>query len=135
MSPQIAIDLAILNDGMQRLGFYKSNYVAPIVINDTLTTVAGQSGQIQMPAEFWLTADGTKTMLVFRSSVTSGNMRRFSEEFTKFVTDMGFANVAILTATMNPVGRERQTNRQIPEVFAYCNNHLYKAEGNYYESN
>ena len=79
-----------------------------------------------MPIEFWLTADGKKTFLVVRSAVIGGQMRNFSEQLRDFVSSHGFSDVAILTATMSPVKRERESNRQIPEVFAYCNNYLYK---------
>ena len=52
-------------------------------------------------------------------------MRKFASELTAFVQESGFKDVALLTATGSPVGRERQSNRQVPEVFAYCNNFLW----------
>lgn len=89
-----------------------------------------------MPAEFWLSADGSKTFLVVRSGINEGGMRRFSEQFTTFATQCGFKNVAIVTSTGSPVSRERQTNRQIPELFAYCNNMLFKEKGaSFYKDN
>ena len=63
-----------------------------------------------MPVEFWLTADAKTTFMVVRTSV-NGSMRSFSEELVTFVQEQGFANVAIVTSTANPVSRERQTNR------------------------
>ena len=126
MSSMVAIDLAILNDGMQKVGYYKSEFVSPFIINDVLTTPDSQLGQMSMPIEFWLTADGKKTFMVVRSGVIGGQMRNFSEQLRDFVSSHGFSDVAILTATMSPVKRERESNRQIPEVFAYCNNYLYK---------
>ena len=126
MSSMVAIDLAILNDGMQKVGYYKSEFVSPFIINDVLTTPDSQLGQMSMPIEFWLTADGKKTFMVVRSAVIGGQMRNFSEQLRDFVSSHGFSDVAILTATMSPVKRERESNRQIPEVFAYCNNYLYK---------
>lgn len=46
-----------------------------------------------------------------RSSVLHGKMRKFGDELVKFVESSGFSNVIILTATMSPVKRERDTNR------------------------
>ena len=37
LSPLIAMDLAILNDGMERIGFYSTKYLSPMVVNDALT--------------------------------------------------------------------------------------------------
>ena len=43
----------------------------------------------------------------------------------------------MLSSTLSPVKRERESNRDFPEIFAYVNNHLHKkcnAEGkSYYE--
>ena len=77
-----------------------------------------------MPVEFWLTADGKKTYMVVRSSAS--NMRSFTEELVEFVKSSGFSSVAILTSGFSPIKRERDSNREIPEVFAYCNQHLNK---------
>ena len=129
MASSIAADLAILNDGMTRIGFFKSEYISPVIINDSLTLAGAQPGQIQMPAEFWLNADGSKTFLVIRSGITEGNMRRFCEQFVAFCKEVGFINVALVTSTGSPVGRERQSNRQLPEIFAYANNFIFKNSG------
>ena len=32
----------------------------------------------------------------------------------------------ILSSTVSPVKRERESNREFPEVFGYVNNYLYK---------
>ena len=135
MSPLIGMDLCLLNGGMQKLGYYKSEYVAAVLINDSLTRAGEAMGQCQMPVEFWLSADKSKTFMIMRSSVHSGKMRPFCSELTKFVEAQGFKDVAILTATGSPVGRERQSNRQIPEVFAYCNNFLWKQDPEWYNKN
>lgn len=124
----IAVDLAILNDGLQKIGYYKSEFISPFIINDVLTTPEGNLGQMSMPVEFWLSPDGKKTYMVVRSAVIGGQMRAFSEQLRNFVQTNGFADVAILTATISPVKRERESNRQIPEIFAYCNNYLYKQD-------
>lgn len=78
MSPMIALDLAILNDGMQKIGYYKSEFISPFIINDVLTPLNGQLGQMSMPVEFWLSADGKQTFMVVRSAVVGGAMRQFS---------------------------------------------------------
>ncbi len=51
------------------------------------------------------------------------------------MTLTGFRNIIILSSTLSPIKRERDSNRQIPEIFAYVNNYLYKktlAEGKSY---
>jgi len=100
--------------------------LSALVINDVLTTVDGQLGVMSMPVEFWLTADGKSTYMVVRSGVIGGHMRHFAQELREFVLSHGFSSVALITATGSPVKRERDSNRQIPEVFAYCNNFLEK---------
>ena len=133
MSPSIAMDLAILNDGITKLGYYKSQYISPVIINDTLTLSGAPLGKVQMPVEFYLTADEKTTYMVCRSSTTS--KRSFALELVDFVKNHGFANVAILTATGSPVSRERTSNRQIPEFFAYCNDAVLKKDPEYYKTN
>ena len=44
LSPHIGMDLFILNGGMERLGFYKSDLIAPVIINDVLTPPGGNLG-------------------------------------------------------------------------------------------
>ena len=72
-----------------------------------------------------------------RSGVCQGKMFPFGSVFSKFVKEQGFSNLVILGSSLSPVKRERGSNREIPEVFAYVNNHLHKAclEANqsYYE--
>lgn len=46
MGPSIAADLCILNEGMTRIGFMKTEYLSPVIINDSLTLAGGQPGQI-----------------------------------------------------------------------------------------
>ena len=131
MQASIAFDFMIMNDGAQKLGYLHSEYVSPVVTNDLLTPAGGEKGQITMPFEFWLTADGKKTLLVQRGGVS--DMRAFSFEFRDFVKAHGFASVALMTSAYSPVKRERDSNREIPEVFAYCNEHLEKQD--YYTKN
>ena len=79
-----------------------------------------------MPVEFWLTADGKSTLLVARSAASDS--RAFSDEFVTFVKSHGFKSVALLTSAFSPLKRERDSNREIPEVFAYCNDYLEKQD-------
>jgi len=58
MSAMVALDLAILNDGCKKIGYYKSEFISPFIINDVLTPMDSSLGQMSMPVEFWLTADG-----------------------------------------------------------------------------
>jgi hypothetical protein len=47
-----------------------------------------------------------------RSSVLSGKTRKFGDELVNFFKQGKFSNVVILSATMSPVKRERESNRQ-----------------------
>jgi ABC-type branched-subunit amino acid transport system substrate-binding protein len=131
MSSNVAFDLCILNDGATKLGYYSSEHIGAVIINDTLTTATDRQGQISMPIEFWLTADGKQTLMVVRSSAS--DMRSFCEEFVSFINTHGFANVALLTSAFSPIKRERDSNREIPEVFAYCNDIMEATD--YYNQN
>jgi hypothetical protein len=126
MSSMVALDLAVLNDGATKLGYLKSDYLSPMVINDVLTTGNAAEGSISMPVEFWLSADGTKTLMLSRSAASDS--RSFSAELVEFVNAHGFTGVALLTSAFSPIKRERDSNREIPEVFAYCNEHLEKQD-------
>jgi predicted ATP-grasp superfamily ATP-dependent carboligase len=132
MGPFLGMDLFILNKGMERIGFYKSDYISPVIVNDLLTLDAQQSGKITLPAEFWFSKDHNMTFLMVRSGPTGG-MRNFCDELVSFINEVDFTSVAILTSTMNPLMRERQSSAQIPEVFAYANNFLFKANSKFYD--
>ena len=41
LSAHIGMELFCLNTSMERVGFYKSDYIAPVVLNDQMT-IAGQ---------------------------------------------------------------------------------------------
>jgi len=74
MSPFIGLDLYILNEGMQKAGYYKSDYIAPGVSNDGLSVVADQ-GVLTLPAEIFVSAPGSVnklTFMVLRSGILSG---------------------------------------------------------------
>ena len=102
MSPFIGMDLFILNKGMERVGFYKSDYIAPVIANDLLQTPGTEAGQISMPAEFWVSKERNMTFLMVRSGPVGG-MRNLCDELVAFIEKADFSNVAILTSTMSPI--------------------------------
>jgi predicted ATP-grasp superfamily ATP-dependent carboligase len=113
MSPFIGLDLYILNEGMQKVGYYKSDFIAPGVSNDGLSVVADQ-GVLTLPAELYVSGPGQAnklTFLVLRSGILSGQMRKFGDELVSWINSNGFSNVIVLTSTISPVQRERNTNR------------------------
>ena len=79
-----------------------------------------------MPVTLWRSPNSNYTFLVMRTGVTGGNMRKLGAALTKFIEDVGFKQVFLLTSTMSPVRRDRGSNRDIPQVWAYVNNVLYK---------
>jgi len=135
MSPFIGLDLYILNEDMHKVGYYKSDYIAPGVSNDGLSLNPNE-GNLTLPAEIFVSAPGAAnklTFLVLRSGILSGQMRKFGDELVSFINSNGFSNVVVLSSTMSPVQRERNTNRLIPEVFGYVSNAVYQAVPNFYE--
>lgn len=134
LSSHIGMELFILNNNMQRVGFYKTDFLAPVVMNDNMTLAGQPMGQISMPAEIWFSEERAMTFLMVRTG-PCGGMRKFADELVAFIMSTDFARVTLLTATTSPVSRERDSNRQLPEVFAYCNNFMYKNNRNYYNQN
>lgn len=57
-------------------------------------------------------------------------MREFGAALASFITEVGFKQVTVLTSTISPVKRDRESNREIPEIYAYVNNFLYKQYAN-----
>lgn len=110
MGPSIGLDLFILNEGLVKLGYYKSEYIAPGLSNDGLSLVEGQ-GALTLPAEVYYSAERKVTALVVRSGVLGGRERAFGKELKQFVKSNGFSRVVIFSSTMSPVSRERDTNR------------------------
>lgn len=110
---------------MERVGFYKTDFLAPMVTNDILSLAGQPLGTIVMPAELWFSETHKMTFLMIRTGPTGG-MRKFADELVAFIMSTDFARVSLLTATLSPVSRERNSNRQLPEVFAYCNNFMFK---------
>lgn len=134
LSAHIGMELFILNTNMQKVGYYKTDYLSPVLINDCMTLAGQAQGQVTMPAEVWYSEQYNMTFLMVRTGPTGG-MRKFSDELVAFIMMTDFAKVVLLTATMSPVSRERDSNRLIPEVFAYCNNFMFKSNREYYNQN
>ena len=70
-----------------------------------------------------------------RSGACEGKLGQFAEELVNFTVAQGFANVVVLTSTISPVKRGRNTNGDIPEIYAYVNNFLQKTSPDFYEKN
>lgn len=133
MSPMIAVDLFLLNEKPDKLGYIKSDMIAPLVQMGTLAQ-AGEAPTLQMPCELFLSKDRRYTFLVLRSGVVEGKMRAFGDALAEFVAASKFKRVHILTSTFSPVKRERDSNRLLPEIFCYTNNFVHKQEGaSYYD--
>ena len=62
-----------------------------------------------------------------RGGICEGRSKFFGMAFGIWLLSMGFSNVIILSGTMSPVARGRQSNREIPELYAYVNNYLHKS--------
>jgi hypothetical protein len=52
MSAFIGLDLYILNEGMQKVGYFKSNNISPGVSNDGLS-LNDNEGKLIMPCEIY----------------------------------------------------------------------------------
>jgi hypothetical protein len=106
------------------------------VLNDTQTTAEETFGKLNCPAEFYLSKEQNLTFFALRSG-PAGSMRKFTDELNGFIKQHGFANIIVLSSTMSDCKRERDTNRKVPEVFAYLNNFFFHTpQGKtYYEDN
>jgi hypothetical protein len=85
MSPFIGLDLFILNEGLVKIGYYKSENIAPGLSNDGLSLVEGGEGSLTLPAEVYHSAERKLTFLIIRSGVSSGKQRLFGKELIQFV--------------------------------------------------
>lgn len=126
MGANIGVSLFILNEGVTKAGYLKSEYLSPNVSNDSLTVEGAAPGLLSMPCEVYYSNDGQYTFLILRSGIVHGRMWPFGFAFTDFVKRCEFRDVSILTGTVSPVRRGRESNREIPEIYAYVNNHLHK---------
>ncbi|CDW87175.1 set domain protein [Stylonychia lemnae] len=133
-SPFIALDLLILNEpSVQKIGHYKSVNIAPCISNDG-TSLQPSEGQITLPAEIYYSKELNLTILFIRSGVQEGRMRKYGDELVQFAKQHGFASVNLISSTLSPIARERDSNRLIPEIFGYVNNYIYKQKNpKYYE--
>ena len=111
LSAFIGLDLYIINEGLVKLGYWKSNNVVPGLSNDGLS-LNDNEGSIIMPIEIYQSPDKKVTFFMMRASVAHGKMRKFGDELAKFIKDSQFVNTIILSSTMSPVKRERESNRQ-----------------------
>eukprot|EP00347_Sterkiella_histriomuscorum_P006500 403352530 len=124
---------------VRKVGYFKSVNIAPAISNDGLNTSEQQQGTLVLPAEVYHSEERKLTILYVRSGVIEGCMRRYGDELTALVKREGFASGTILTSTLSPIHRERDSNRlqhniQIPEIFAYVNNYIFKQKmPKYYE--
>merc|ERR1712216_332555 len=66
------------------------------------------------------------TFIVMRGGICEGRSKFFGIVFGIWLMSMGFSSVIILSGTMSPVARGRQSNREIPEPYVYVNNFLHK---------
>ena len=130
MGASIGTELFVLNEGMTKAGYLKSEYISPAVSNDQFTVEGATPGQMTMPCEVYFSADGQYTFFILRSGIVHGRMWPFGFAFSAFVQQCGFRDVSILTGTISPVRRARESNREIPEIYAYVNNFLHKKTKN-----
>ena len=63
LSPFIGLDLFILNEGMVKIGYYKSDYIAAGLSNDGLSVSDGE-GNLTLPAEVYHSASHKLTFLI-----------------------------------------------------------------------
>src|SRR5438876_1040339 len=97
LSAFIGLDLYILNEGMVKLGYFKSNNIVPGVSNDGLS-INDNEGKLILPIEIYQSPDKKVTFFLMRSSVAHGKMRKFGDELAKFIKESGFSNTIILSA-------------------------------------
>lgn len=80
MSPFIGLDMYILNEGMEKIGYFKSESIVAGLSNDGLSLVEGGEGNLILPAEVYHHAANKLTFLIIRSGVYSGKERLFKKE-------------------------------------------------------
>lgn len=61
-----------------------------------------------------------------RGGVSGGKMKLFCRALAALSALVGFKNIIILSSSGSPVKRGRESNREIPEVYAYVNDFLHK---------
>jgi len=69
-----------------------------------------------------------------RGGPASGKSWKFKDQLVAWVKQEAFRGVYILSATVNPIRRLRDTNRLIPQVFGYLSTNQLKADPKIYET-
>ncbi len=111
MSPFIGLDLFILNENVPKVGYFVSENTAPGVSNDGLS-LKEDEGNLIMPIEIFHCSERKLTFFMMRTGALHGKGRHFRDELLAFTKSSGFSNVIILSSTINPVRKERESNRQ-----------------------
>jgi predicted ATP-grasp superfamily ATP-dependent carboligase len=96
---------------VQFLGYFKSECISAGLSNDGLSLTENQ-GALTLPAEVYYAKDNNYVFLIIRSGVYSGKERQFGEELKNFIKTSGIERVVVLSSTMSPVMRERDTNKK-----------------------
>jgi len=110
MSAFIGLDLYILNEGMVKAGYFKSQYIANGISNDGLS-VAGNEGQLLLPCEIYTHPTQKLTFFMLRSGSTEKRQKHFMDDLTTWAKSVGISQVLIFSACVNPVRAERDSNR------------------------
>lgn len=121
MSANIAADLFIMNEGAQKVGFIKSEYISPLVLLDQHMADPSTKGQLSIPCELFQSKDGKLTFLLVQSGICKNMEYAFRTSFAKFIKEHKFESVVLISSSISPVKRERESNREIPEIFGYAN--------------
>jgi hypothetical protein len=87
-SAHIGLDLFILNEGMVKVGYFKSTALSVGVSNDGLTPLGDPEGQLILPCEIYHSAEKKLTFLILRGGASK--FWQFGEELGKFIKDNGF---------------------------------------------
>lgn len=111
LSPFIALDMYILNDGFTKVGYFDSQNFVPGISNDGLSLTKDE-GNLILPCEIYHSASQKVTLMMLRTSVGHGRTGRFCAELVKFYKESQFSNIVILSASMSPIHRDRDSNRK-----------------------
>jgi predicted ATP-grasp superfamily ATP-dependent carboligase len=111
LSSYIALDLYILNEGLVKVGYFKIINLAPGVSNDGLSLNENE-GNLILPCEIYSSNERKITFLMMRGGPVHGKMQKLADDISKFARLSGFTNLIILTASMTPVRRDRDSNRK-----------------------
>jgi len=79
MNAFIGLDLYILNEGMTKIGYYKSENISPGLSNDGLSLNENE-GNLTLPAEVFYQAEKKLVFLIIRSGVLGGREKAFGKE-------------------------------------------------------